>query len=228
MSSARDEPNADSTSSFNPNKKLQRLIEAVRLPAGTDPRFVTGTVDVHRDEFTAAVHSIWKDVQAEAFRRSRQPETVKRLCAFYKSHGRKGFQQLMRVTKQLMRDTGVVGDVNAELVRAADAPREIEVERVFSERVIRSYDPALEQILRNAERDGAAFGSIDGCLWVSRASWTQRDQAARRGRPEYDVPLSQDCQDGGTYGQIFEVGNQSCGDRSKGLSGAIEPPGEQT
>ena len=70
MSGAPDEPDDSAPHhpqpSYDPKKKLQRLIEAVRLPAGPDPRFAMGTVEAaHRDEFTAAVHSTWKDVQAE-------------------------------------------------------------------------------------------------------------------------------------------------------------------
>jgi hypothetical protein len=42
-----------------------RLIGAAKLPFEGRRALVTGNVDLARNEFTAAVHGTWKDVQAE-------------------------------------------------------------------------------------------------------------------------------------------------------------------
>ena len=53
----------------HPREKLRRIIEALRLPAGPDPRFATAAaIAANLNDFTTAVHSTWKDIQAEVIR----------------------------------------------------------------------------------------------------------------------------------------------------------------
>ncbi len=53
----------------HPREKLRRIIEELRLPAGPDPRFATpAAISANLNEFTAAVHATWKDIQAEVIR----------------------------------------------------------------------------------------------------------------------------------------------------------------
>jgi hypothetical protein len=281
---------------------LRRIIRELRLPAGSDPRFATPAgIAANLTEFTAAVHSTWKDIQAEAIREivtleillakgdfSTKPkgsagwlryllrlwrrvndavawsllgqrEMVRQLCqhrvrptliesnpqsvaavlddinrdpqsiaiwndattfldvgditarrhgqteldfieikqgdinleilklneamilhrragepgmaeaaldAFFTKHGRRGFKQLMRVTKQLMGDTGIMEAVNDRLSAKADLDPDIDIEATISDAIAESYDPELTAMLRRADAEGLAFGCIDGCLWI--------------------------------------------------------------
>lgn len=54
-------------SAYDPRPKLRRAIEALRLPAGDDPRFSSlESIAAHRDDFVAHVHTTWKQLHVEA------------------------------------------------------------------------------------------------------------------------------------------------------------------
>jgi hypothetical protein len=59
-----------------------------------------------------------------------------------------------------------VGDVNDQLAKRVERDPDVDIEATISEAVAESYDPELTAILRRADTDGAAFGCVDGCLWI--------------------------------------------------------------
>jgi hypothetical protein len=62
---------------YDPRPKMRGIVDALRLPAGPDPRFATpAAIAAHLDDFTAAVHGTWKDIQAEAIREIVQLEIL--------------------------------------------------------------------------------------------------------------------------------------------------------
>jgi hypothetical protein len=54
---------------YDPRAKLAAIIEALRLPAGPDPRFADHeSIKAHRDDFVVRVHTTWKGIHAAAIR----------------------------------------------------------------------------------------------------------------------------------------------------------------
>src|SRR6266542_4389086 len=112
-------------------------------------------------------------------RRAGEPEKAEiALDTFYEKYGRSGFMQLMRVTKQLMGDSRVIGDFNERLAKKAKTDVDIDIEASISETVAESCDPELTSILRRADAEGVAFGCIENCLWVYVCAPTATRQEA--------------------------------------------------
>lgn len=83
---------------------------------------------------------------------------------FFDAYGKKGFNQVERVTKQLMRDMKVMALVNEE--KGPDPDLDINIEIVESAEPSESYDDELTACLRRADADETATACIDGCLWI--------------------------------------------------------------
>lgn len=55
------------SAAYDPKAKLRRAIEALRRPAGDDPRFSSfDSIAAHRDDFVVQVHTTWKRLHVQA------------------------------------------------------------------------------------------------------------------------------------------------------------------
>jgi hypothetical protein len=60
-------PESKNPQIYDPRPKLRGIIEALRLPAGPDPRFADrDAINAHRDDFIVRVHTTWKLIHTAA------------------------------------------------------------------------------------------------------------------------------------------------------------------
>jgi hypothetical protein len=96
------EPAAPPPPAFDPRERLRWAIEALRLPAGGDPRFASpDAISVNRDHFVVEVHTTWKRIQVEAIKNIMGIET--RLARVDVLPIKKGVEPWLRYSCRLWR-----------------------------------------------------------------------------------------------------------------------------